>query len=260
MGAHSNSPIQNVCRETELFPPGSSSRHKGAGKGFSRSRPGPRTRRAGSAHRPRPRRGVSGRLHALPGPSPGGGGGGAGERAGAGAGEGEEEGERAGGSRGRSLLPPPPAAPASGEAGAGPARFLLRPRRPPAGARGDGSGRAGLSRPPAAAPPAPPAPAMAKQYDVLFRLLLIGDSGVGKTCLLCRFTDNEFHSSHISTIGKGRWPRGAPPSPLPPPARRPLPLPHSDREELFASPAEGVGAAGQGKGINAWLRGPQLRT
>lgn len=53
---------------------------------------------------------------------------------------------------------------------------------------------------------------MAKQYDVLFRLLLIGDSGVGKTCLLCRFTDNEFHSSHISTIGKGRWPRGAPPS------------------------------------------------
>jgi len=41
---------------------------------------------------------------------------------------------------------------------------------------------------------------MAKQYDVLFRLLLIGDSGVGKTCLLCRFTDNEFHSSHISTI------------------------------------------------------------
>ncbi|KAF6132403.1 RAB15, member RAS oncogene family [Phyllostomus discolor] len=47
----------------------------------------------------------------------------------------------------------------------------------------------------------PPAPAMAKQYDVLFRLLLIGDSGVGKTCLLCRFTDNEFHSSHISTIG-----------------------------------------------------------
>uniref|UniRef100_A0A8C6E0H4 small monomeric GTPase n=1 Tax=Moschus moschiferus TaxID=68415 RepID=A0A8C6E0H4_MOSMO len=40
----------------------------------------------------------------------------------------------------------------------------------------------------------------ARPYDVLFRLLLIGDSGVGKTCLLCRFTDNEFHSSHISTI------------------------------------------------------------
>uniref|UniRef100_A0A8C7DPY5 small monomeric GTPase n=1 Tax=Oncorhynchus kisutch TaxID=8019 RepID=A0A8C7DPY5_ONCKI len=42
---------------------------------------------------------------------------------------------------------------------------------------------------------------MAKQYDVLLRLLVLGDSGVGKTCLLCRFTDNEFNSSHISTIG-----------------------------------------------------------
>lgn len=107
MGAHSNSPIQNVCRERELFPPGSSSRHKGAGKGFSRSRPGPRTRRAGSAHRPRPRRGVSGRLHALPGPSPGGGGGGAGERAGAGAGEGVRG--RGKGGRGPRPLPPPTA-------------------------------------------------------------------------------------------------------------------------------------------------------
>ena len=85
---------------------------------------------------------------------------------------------------------------------------------------------------------------MAKQYDVLFRLLLIGDSGVGKTCLLCRFTDNEFHSSHISTIGKGRWPRGAPPSPPPPPARWPQPLPHPAREALFASSAEGGEARG----------------
>uniref|UniRef100_A0A4W4DYC9 small monomeric GTPase n=1 Tax=Electrophorus electricus TaxID=8005 RepID=A0A4W4DYC9_ELEEL len=42
---------------------------------------------------------------------------------------------------------------------------------------------------------------MAKQYDVLFRLLLLGDSGVGKTCLLCRLTENEFFSPHISTIG-----------------------------------------------------------
>ncbi|XP_015250623.1 ras-related protein Rab-15-like isoform X2 [Cyprinodon tularosa] len=30
---------------------------------------------------------------------------------------------------------------------------------------------------------------MAKQYDVLFRLLLLGDSGVGKTCMLRRFTE-----------------------------------------------------------------------
>ncbi|KAM4540360.1 ras-related protein Rab-15-like isoform 2-T2 [Fundulus diaphanus] len=30
---------------------------------------------------------------------------------------------------------------------------------------------------------------MAKQYDVLFRLLLLGDSGVGKTCMLRRFAE-----------------------------------------------------------------------
>ncbi|XP_042562180.1 ras-related protein Rab-15-like [Clupea harengus] len=42
---------------------------------------------------------------------------------------------------------------------------------------------------------------MAKEYDVLLRLMLLGDSGVGKTCLLWRFTDGDFHPSHISTIG-----------------------------------------------------------
>lgn len=42
---------------------------------------------------------------------------------------------------------------------------------------------------------------MAKQYDILFRLLMLGDSGVGKTSVLRRFTESEFESSHISTIG-----------------------------------------------------------
>ncbi|KAM9708627.1 ras-related protein Rab-15-like [Menidia menidia] len=42
---------------------------------------------------------------------------------------------------------------------------------------------------------------MAKQYDILFRLLVLGDSGVGKTCMLLRFTEGEFDPSHISTIG-----------------------------------------------------------
>ncbi|XP_015773786.1 PREDICTED: ras-related protein Rab-13-like [Acropora digitifera] len=42
---------------------------------------------------------------------------------------------------------------------------------------------------------------MAKSYDHLFKILLIGDSGVGKTCILCRFANNEFNRSHISTIG-----------------------------------------------------------
>ncbi|KAM8917398.1 ras-related protein Rab-15-like isoform 2-T2 [Spinachia spinachia] len=42
---------------------------------------------------------------------------------------------------------------------------------------------------------------MAKHYDVLFRLLVLGDSGVGKTCMLRGFTEGHFDSSHISTIG-----------------------------------------------------------
>ncbi|XP_044847948.1 ras-related protein Rab-13 isoform X1 [Mauremys mutica] len=42
---------------------------------------------------------------------------------------------------------------------------------------------------------------MAKSYDHLFKLLLIGDSGVGKTCLIIRFAEDNFTSTYISTIG-----------------------------------------------------------
>lgn len=42
-----------------------------------------------------------------------------------------------------------------------------------------------------------------KTYDLLFKLLLIGDSGVGKTCILFRFSDDAFNTTFISTIGKG---------------------------------------------------------
>jgi len=38
-------------------------------------------------------------------------------------------------------------------------------------------------------------------YDFLFKLLLIGDSGVGKSCLLLRFADDTYTDSYISTIG-----------------------------------------------------------
>ncbi|KAJ8905027.1 hypothetical protein NDN08_001539 [Rhodosorus marinus] len=37
--------------------------------------------------------------------------------------------------------------------------------------------------------------------DYLFKLLLIGDSSVGKSCLLLRFSDGSFNESQMSTIG-----------------------------------------------------------
>merc|ERR1719362_580905 len=39
------------------------------------------------------------------------------------------------------------------------------------------------------------------KYDHLFKLLIIGESGVGKTCLLLRFTDDSFTANHLTTIG-----------------------------------------------------------
>lgn len=42
---------------------------------------------------------------------------------------------------------------------------------------------------------------MARDYDHLFKLLIIGDSGVGKSSLLIRFSDNTFSGSYITTIG-----------------------------------------------------------
>ncbi|OAF67903.1 Ras-related protein Rab-19 [Intoshia linei] len=41
----------------------------------------------------------------------------------------------------------------------------------------------------------------ATDYDYLFKLLLIGDSGVGKSCILLRFSDKVYTDSYISTIG-----------------------------------------------------------
>ena len=60
-----------------------------------------------------------------------------------------------------------------------------------------------------------PAPQSKKrEFDYLFKLVVIGDSGifnlfnlynfilgVGKSCLLLRFSDDSFSESHIATIG-----------------------------------------------------------
>ena len=40
-----------------------------------------------------------------------------------------------------------------------------------------------------------------RKYDYIFKLLIAGDSGVGKTNFLLRFIDGGF-TQHLTTIGK----------------------------------------------------------
>lgn len=40
-----------------------------------------------------------------------------------------------------------------------------------------------------------------RDYSHLFKLLLIGDSGVGKSSLLLRFAENSYTGNYITTIG-----------------------------------------------------------
>ena len=42
---------------------------------------------------------------------------------------------------------------------------------------------------------------MSAEYDYLFKVLLIGNSGVGKSSLLVRFTDDVFTDNFMPTIG-----------------------------------------------------------
>ena len=41
----------------------------------------------------------------------------------------------------------------------------------------------------------------AQGYEYLIKLLIIGDSAVGKTCMLLRYCDEKFSTSHLPTIG-----------------------------------------------------------
>jgi Ras-related protein Rab-2A len=38
-------------------------------------------------------------------------------------------------------------------------------------------------------------------YSYLFKYIIIGDTSVGKSCLLLQFTDNRFKADHDLTIG-----------------------------------------------------------
>eukprot|EP00351_Strombidinopsis_sp_SopsisLIS2011_P003049 CAMPEP_0116875128 /NCGR_PEP_ID=MMETSP0463-20121206/6913_1 /TAXON_ID=181622 /ORGANISM="Strombidinopsis sp, Strain SopsisLIS2011" /LENGTH=59 /DNA_ID=CAMNT_0004520109 /DNA_START=31 /DNA_END=210 /DNA_ORIENTATION=+ len=42
---------------------------------------------------------------------------------------------------------------------------------------------------------------MQGEYDYLFKVLLIGNSGVGKSSLLVRFADDTFSENFMPTIG-----------------------------------------------------------
>ena len=38
--------------------------------------------------------------------------------------------------------------------------------------------------------------------DIICKLVIIGDTGVGKTCVMRRFTDDEFSYNFVATIGE----------------------------------------------------------
>lgn len=41
--------------------------------------------------------------------------------------------------------------------------------------------------------------------EAMFKLIMIGDSGTGKSCLLTRYTKNEFDEEYKVTIGNSKF-------------------------------------------------------
>lgn len=42
---------------------------------------------------------------------------------------------------------------------------------------------------------------MIREYDYLFKIVIVGNSSVGKSSLLRRFADDQFQESYLATIG-----------------------------------------------------------
>ena len=42
---------------------------------------------------------------------------------------------------------------------------------------------------------------MAAEYVSTYKILVLGDSNVGKTCIVHRFCDERYYDTYISTIG-----------------------------------------------------------
>eukprot|EP01101_Sappina_pedata_P008052 TRINITY_DN438_c0_g1_i1.p2 TRINITY_DN438_c0_g1~~TRINITY_DN438_c0_g1_i1.p2 ORF type:complete len:112 (-),score=35.38 TRINITY_DN438_c0_g1_i1:77-373(-) len=50
-------------------------------------------------------------------------------------------------------------------------------------------------------PAARPSPVQTLPYKYLFKYIIVGDTAVGKSCLLLQFTDKRFQPVHDLTIG-----------------------------------------------------------
>ncbi|KFM74589.1 Ras-related protein Rab-1D, partial [Stegodyphus mimosarum] len=42
---------------------------------------------------------------------------------------------------------------------------------------------------------------MAAEFAATYKILVLGDSNVGKTCIVHRFCDERYYDTYISTIG-----------------------------------------------------------